>query len=158
MLVRFLIRDGLIVLVSATLWLAFAARSAGSDFVADLTGWVCGLLVFACAYLAHEWSHYLGAVAAGARVEVNPNLASGFLFSFGAEGNRLGQFVAMSLAGFAATAIAVVLVYTALPDAWLATRVARGGALFLALLGVVLELPLLLYGLATRSVPKQAAV
>jgi hypothetical protein len=39
-----------------------------------------------------------------------------------------------------------------------ATRVARGAALFLAFLGVVLELPLLLFALASGSVPAAAAV
>ena len=40
----------------------------------------------------------------------------------------------------------------------LPSRVARGGVLFLTFLGVVLELPLLLYALVTGSVPRQAAV
>ena len=158
MLLRFALRDLVIVTLAGVAWWAFAARSAGTDFVADLAGWIVGVLLFACAYLAHEWSHYLGAVAAGAKVGIGENLASGFLFSFGAEGNTLGQFVVMSLAGFAATAAAVAFFYLALPEAYLATRVARGGVVFLALLGVVLELPLLLYALATRSVPAQAAV
>lgn len=158
MLLRFAVRDLVIVSLAGLAWWALAARSAGTGFAADLSGWIVGILLFACAYLAHEWSHYLGAIAAGARVGVGENLASGFLFSFGAEGNTLGQFVVMSLAGFAATAAAIAFFYIALPDAYLATRVARGGALFLALLGLVLELPLLIYGLVTRSVPKQAAV
>ena len=115
-------------------------------------------MVFASAYVAHEWSHYLGALASGGHADLNTNLASGFLFSFPAEGNSLPQFVVMSLSGFAATAAAIAFVYLALPDAWLATRVARGGVVFLAMLGVVLELPLLLYGLAIRRVPGQAAV
>jgi Ca2+/H+ antiporter len=64
----------------------------------------------------------------------------------------------MSVSGFAATAAAVAFFYLGLPDEYLAARVARGGALFLALLGVVLELPLLLYGIARRDVPSQVAV
>ena len=100
----------------------------------------------------------LGAVAMGSRVSVGTNLASGFLFRFEAEGNSLAQFVVMSLAGFVATALALAVFYTQLPDAWLASRVARGGAVFLAFLGLTLELPLLLYGLAIRGVPRQVAV
>ena len=42
--------------------------------------------------------------------------------------------------------------------AYLASRVARGGTVFLALLGLVLELPLLLYGIAKGDVPSQVAV
>jgi hypothetical protein len=157
-LLRFLLRDLLIAALAVGLWSVMAELSSREGFSADFSGWVVGVLVFACAYLAHEWSHYLGAVATGSRVRLGTNLASGFLFSFGPDGNSLGQFVVMSLSGFVATAAAVAFVYLALPDAYLATRVARGGVLFLAFLGVVLELPLLLYALVTRSVPRQAAV
>ena len=158
MLARFLARDVAIVAATIVAWLALAPRSAGPGFVADLSGWIVGLLLFACAYLAHEWSHYLGALAMGSRVSIGTNLASGFLFSFEAEGNRLSQFVVMSVSGFAATAAAVAFFDLGLPDEYLAARVARGGALFLALLGVVLELPLLLYGIVRRDVPGQVAV
>ncbi|HPG24005.1 MAG TPA: hypothetical protein PLW10_00090 [Myxococcota bacterium] len=158
MLIRFALRDGTIFAVALALWWLLAARSAGGDFVADFAGWVTGLLLAVCAYLAHEWSHYLGAVAMGSRVSVGTNLASGFLFRFEAAGNSLAQFVVMSLAGFVATALALAVFYTQLPDAWLASRVARGGAVFLAFLGLTLELPLLLYGLAIRGVPRQVAV
>lgn len=158
MLLRFALRDLVIVALATSAWWGLAARSAEAGFVADLSGWIVGILLFACAYLAHEWSHYLGAVASGAAVGIGENLASGFLFSFGSEGNTLSQFVVMSLGGFVATGAAVAFFYLGLPDAYLATRVARGGVLFLALLGVTLELPLLLYALITRSVPKQAAV
>jgi hypothetical protein len=158
MLIRFAIRDASIAGVTAILWWALAHRSAGEGLAADLAGWVVGVMLFVCAYLAHEWSHLLGALATGSRVELGQRLASGFMFSFPAEGNRLSQFVAMSLAGFLATGLAITFYYVALPDTYLASRVARGGALFLGLLGIVLELPLLLYGIATRSVPAQAAV
>jgi hypothetical protein len=158
MLLRFLLRDSIILALSLSLWQLFAPRSAGADFIADFTGWVVGSMLGVCAYLAHEWSHYLGAVVMRSKVRVGENLASGFLFSFDSESNRLSQFVVMSLAGFAATALVVLAYYTWLPDAYLASRVARGGALFLAFLGVVLELPLLLAGVITRGVPKQVSV
>jgi len=111
-----------------------------------------------CAYLAHEWSHYLGAVAMRSKVATGTNLGSGFLFSFDAEENSLAQFVVMSLAGFVATALVVFAFYSFLPDEYLATRIARGSVLFLAFLGITLEVPLLSYGLFTRGVPKQVAV
>lgn len=158
MLARFVARDLIIVSLTIVLWWLLAEKSQGGGAVADLSGWVAGLMMGVCAYLAHEWSHYLGALAAGSRVEIGSHLASGFLFSFPAEGNSLGQFVMMSLAGFVATALSVWAFYSYLPDAYLATRVARGGALFLALLGVTLEFPLLMMALVTKSVPKQAAV
>lgn len=158
MLRRFLIRDGSIVGLAIGLWWLVAGLSAGTGWVADLSGWVAGLGFTACAYLAHEWAHYLGAVATGSKIPLGTNLASAFLFSFDAEENSLFQFVVMSVSGFAATAVAVWLFYGFLPDGYLATRVARGGVIFLSLLGVVLELPLLLYGIVTGGVPKQVSV
>jgi len=158
MLIRFLIRDVMIVGATGLAWWGLAARSAGTGLMADFSGWIVGLLLFACAYLAHEWSHYLGAVAMRSNVLVGTNLGSGFLFSFQPEGNSVAQFVVMSVSGFVATAAAVAFFYYGLPDEYLATRIARGGALFLAFLGVALEVPLLTYGLITRAVPKQVAV
>ena len=158
MLQRFLIRDGSIVGVALVVWWLAAPLSAGEGWVADLSGWVAGLLFTACAYLAHEWSHYLGAVVTRSRVPLGTNLSSAFMFSFDSDGNSLLQFVVMSVSGFVATAVAIYLFYGWLPDAYLASRVARGGVLFLALLGVVLELPLLLFGIATGGVPKQVSV
>ncbi len=158
MLARFALRDFLIIALTLTLWWLLAARSAGSGAVADFSGWLVGLLMGVCAYLAHEWSHYLGAVAMGSRVGVGTNLASGFLFSFESEGNSVSQFVVMSVSGFVATAAVLFAYYTYLPDAYLATRVARGGVVFLALLTVVLEIPLLLTGIFTKKVPAQVSV
>jgi hypothetical protein len=158
MLFRFLLRDSIIFAVALGLWWLLAARSAGEGMVADFAGWTTGLMLGVCAYLAHEWSHYLAAIAMGSTVRTGENLASGFLFSFDAEANTLSSFVVMSLAGFVATAAVVFAYYTFLPDAYLASRVARGGALFLAFLGIVLELPLLMAGVFTRSVPRQVAV
>lgn len=165
MLFRFLLRDSVIFGVALGLWWLLAARSAGEGMVADFAGWTTGLMLGVCAYLAHEWSHHsprargaLAAVAMGSMVRTGENLASGFLFSFDAEANTLAGFVVMSLAGFVATAAVVFAYYTFLPDAYLASRVARGGALFLAFLGIVLELPLLMAGVFTRSVPRQVAV
>lgn len=158
MLLRFALRDLSIVGLTFLLWGLLADKSAGQSALADLSGWVVGLLMFVCAYLAHEWSHYLGAIAMRSQVHTGTNLASGFLFSFDAEDNSLAQFVVMSISGFVATAAVIFAFYSFLPDAYLATRVARGGALFLAVLGVTLELPLLLTGIVTRRVPKQVAV
>lgn len=158
MLIRFVLRDLAIVALTLVLWWLLAARSAGSGPVADVAGWAAGLMMGVCAYLAHEWSHYLGGLAMRSQMQTGTNLASGFLFSFEAEGNSVAQFVVMSVSGFVATAVVLFAFYTYLPDAYLATRVARGGVVFLALLGIVLELPLLLTGVLTKRVPKQVAV
>ena len=158
MLYRFIARDLILVGAALGLWWMLAEGSAGTGMVADLSGWIAGLMMGVCAYLAHEWSHYLAAVAMRSRVQTGTNLASGFLFSFDAEGNRVSQFVVMSLAGFVATAAVLFAFYTYLPEPYLATRIARGSVVFLALLGVTLELPLLLVGVFTKRVPNQVAV
>ncbi len=161
MLGGFVIRDTVLVSLPLALWWLLAARSTDVGFLADFSGWVAGLMMGVCACLAHEWSPYIGAVAARSKVSVGTNLASGFLFSFDADENSLPQFGVMSLSGFLATALVVYASYASyafLPDAYFASRAARGGALFLAFLGLVLEAPLLLYGLATRGVPKSVAV
>ena len=158
MALRFLMRDLVLLALGVGLWAWLAEYSAGHGVLADFSGWIVGLTLGICAYLAHEWSHYLGALAMGAKLTVGTDLSSAFLFSFAAEENSVAQFFVMSVAGFIATALVLVFFYQGLPDEYLASRVARGSALFLALLGLTLELPLLLYGLATRSVPKQVSV
>lgn len=158
MALRFMMRDLVILALSLALWAWLAAYSAGGGALADLSGWVVGLMLGVCAYLAHEWSHYLGALAMGAKVTAGQSLSSPFLFSFDAEQNSVAQFFVMSVSGFLATALVLVFFYQGLPDEYLASRVARGGGLFLALLGLTLEVPLLLYGLVTRSVPKQVSI
>lgn len=158
MVLRFALRDLVILASTLVLWWTLAASSQGLGAVADFSGWLVGLMMFACAYLAHEWSHYLGGLAMGSDMKPGTSLGSPFLFSFESESNTLAQFVVMSISGFVATAAVVFAFYAYLPDAYLASRVARGGVLFLALLGVALELPLLVTGLVKGAVPKQVAV
>ena len=157
-LLGFLLRDTILVGLSLGLWWLLAPHSAGEGLVADFSGWVAGIALFICAYLGHEWSHYLGALASGSRVRSGERLTSAFLFSFDSEGNSLAQFVTMSLAGFAGTALLVAAYAFFLPDEYLASRIARGGVLFLAFLGLVLELPLLLAGVFQGAVPRQVSV
>lgn len=158
MLLRFAIRDALVVTAAAAVWQLAARHSGGTGAVADLAGLVAGLLVGAAGFVLHEWGHLLAGLAAGGTARINADLRSGFLFRFDADANTLRQFVVMSLGGFAATGALVWLVYALLPDGLLASRVARGAALFLAALGVVLELPLLLAAVWQGRIPRQAAV
>ncbi|RIL02587.1 MAG: hypothetical protein DCC71_16200 [Proteobacteria bacterium] len=158
MLLRFAIRDAAIALAATAVWLLAARHSGGAGALADLTGVVAGLLVGVTAAVSHEWGHLLAGAAAGGRMRINADLRSQFLFSFDADASTLRQFVVMSLGGFVVTGLFVWLVYALLPDGLLATRVARGAVLFLASLGFVIELPLLLVALARGRVPGVAAV
>ena len=158
MYAKFAARDASIIAIAVGTWWLIAARSAGTGFAADLSGFIAGLLVGFSATLLHEWGHLAAAVACGSVLQINHDLRSPFIYRFDPQHNSLAQFVIMSLGGFAVTAALVISVYVWLPDAWLASRVARGAVLFLAFLGVVLELPLFLFALATRRVPAAAAV
>jgi hypothetical protein len=109
-------------------------------------------------HVFHEWGHLATALALGAKVRAAGDLRAALTFSFDARANSLAQFLGMSLGGFIATGLAVWGAYALLPDGWLASRVARGSALFIASLGVFLELPLVGIALYRRAVPAEAAV
>jgi hypothetical protein len=155
---RFATRDLIVVAVSAGVWWLAAGRSAQSGALADFSGFVAGSLLGLSAFALHEWGHLLAAFAARSAVAPNRNLGSLFIFRFDAKRNSLGQFLVMSLGGFIVTGAVVWGAYTQLPDAYLAARVARGAALFLAFLGVTLELPLVALALYTRAVPAAVAL
>ena len=155
---RFARRDALIVAMAWVAWAVLARRSAGDGPFADLAGVVAGALFGAAAYVLHEWGHLLAGLAVGGVFGINANTRSPFAFRFDPDANRLGQFVVMSLGGFAVTAGAIAVAWGGLPDGLLATRVARGAVAFLATLTFGLELPLLLLGVARGRVPREAAV
>jgi hypothetical protein len=79
---------------------------------------------------------------------------SPFLFSYDAERNTRNQFLVMSLAGFAATAVFVVTFVLWMPQDQLAGRIALRAALVLAGLTVVIELPIFFRALLRNEVPR----
>jgi len=158
MFAKFAARDLGIVASALFVWWLLADRSAGSGPVSDFTGFVAGLLLGSTGFVLHEWGHLLGAFATGSAVEPNRKLAALFTFRFDALENSLKQFLIMSVGGFLVTAAIVWSFHVYLPDHLLASRVARGAALFLAFLGVFLELPLVIVALVRRSVPAAVAV
>jgi hypothetical protein len=155
---KFAARDAAIIAAALVFWWVAADLSGGSGALADFTGFVAGLLVGATGFILHEWGHLLAAFASRSAVEPNQKLRSGFIFSFDARSNSLGQFLVMSSGGFVVTAAIVWSFYAFLPDHLLATRIARGAALFLAFLGVTLEVPLVLMALHGRAIPAAVAV
>jgi hypothetical protein len=135
------------------LWWLGASLSAGSGPLADLLGVTLGLALGALGFMLHEWSHLAGAVLGGSRIESATRLRTKYLFSFDSKHNSRRQFLTMSAGGFVGTGLSVLAAYTLLPDAELASRVARGTVLFLAFLGLVLEIPLVLRGAFGKSLP-----
>jgi len=158
MYLKFAARDTLILALAAGLWWLLAARSAQPNTLADFSGFVVGMMLGITAFVLHEWGHVVGAFLSGSTMTVNQNLLSPYIFSYDSPHNSLRQFVIMSIGGFVVTAAIVAGYYLGLPDELLASRVARGAALFLAFLGVFLEVPLLLFALISRTVPEAAAV
>jgi hypothetical protein len=155
---RFAVRDAAIVGLALLLWWAASDLSQGAGALADFTGFVAGLMLGATGFVLHEWGHLIAAVAARSALRPGRRLGSPFIFSFDSRRNSLAQFVVMSLGGFAVTAAVVWAFYARLPDPLLATRIARGAALFLAFLGVTLEVPLLLVALWRRAIPAAVSV
>lgn len=155
---KFALRDALIVGTAAVVWWAAAHLSAGSGPLGDLTGVVAGALVGASGFVLHEWGHLLAAFAAGADARPNSHLKTTLMFSYDAEHSSLGQFLVMSIGGFAVTGFFLWLTQALLPDHLLATRVARGIVLFQVSLTVLLEFPLVAIALFRGRAPAEAGV
>lgn len=153
MLTRFALRDLAIAAVGVGLWWLTAGLSSGTGFVSDFFGVVAGVGLGICASIFHEWSHLSGALASRSTIRIAGSLRSFFVFSFDSRRNSRRQFLAMSFGGLLATAVAVWVAYALLPDGQLASRVARGLVLFLAFLGLAIEVPLVLWSLLRSDLP-----
>lgn len=146
-------RDASLVAAASLLFVFVGAFSRGAGPLADLAGVVAGTALGLMTFPLHEWGHFLGAVATRSRIEPAASLRAFFSFSFDSQRNSLRQFLAMSFGGWAGTALSVAVAYGALPDALLATRVARGLVLASVLLVALTEIPLIVRALATGRIP-----
>jgi membrane-associated protease RseP (regulator of RpoE activity) len=158
MFAKLLLRDLLIAALVIGAWWLAAPLSAGSGPAADVSGALLGIGFFVVVHLAHEWGHVVGARLTGSRIAAPARLSSPFLFSFDSRHNSQRQFVIMSLSGFVVTGLAVYVAYWLLPDAWLATRVARGMVVFSASLTLLLEVPLLTASLLAGRILEKVEV
>jgi hypothetical protein len=124
-LLKFLFRDGAIILATGALW-AFVdgAGVAFQVFVAVMTA--------LCGYLVHEWGHLFGCWFRRSRVEIPARATSLFLFNFDVGCNDRRQFNAMAMGGFIASTVYVILLAMLLPLELLAGKVAMA----LAVIGV----------------------
>jgi len=152
MYVKLAARDLTILAVTLALW-TIDARGGGT-----IVAIAAGIGTGACAFLFHEWGHLLGALLTGGVFAPPARLASPFLFSFDSRRNAPRQFILMSLSGFAATGIFLVVFALALPLDRLAGKVGMGIALTLAALTVVIEFPLLGRVLAGKAIPSAVEV
>jgi hypothetical protein len=141
-LARLALRDAAVLAVTLSVWAVDAGlRDAGSGALAIGVALLAGALATLCGYLVHEWGHLLGARAAGAVVHLPCGPAALFLFRFDADRNGRREFLAMSLGGFVASALAIAALL------WLLPLDALSGRISLGLVGVgvlatfVLEVP-----------------
>jgi hypothetical protein len=151
---RFLARDALVGVLLMLAWRADGdLRAAHADGLAAMgVGLAAGLLTTLIGFFAHEWGHLLGALSANGVVHAPRRISSPFLFFFDVARSDRRAFLAMSYGGYAASALALVVIMSAVPwrtlsglTALVATslgvlatfaievpttiRVARGGAL-----------------------------
>jgi hypothetical protein len=150
---RFVIRDVTILVGTiVTWWLgSTVARETGLASALSITA---GIGAAVCAYNLHEWGHLIGAHLTNSVYVPAKRLISPFLFSYDADRNSRGQFLIMSLGGFAATAIFVAAFLLFMPQDQTAGRIALRGALLLAGLTVVIEFPIFFRALLGKTVPR----
>ena len=150
---RFAIRDLTILLGTVALWWLSLSAEPQTALRSALSI-AAGLGAALCAYNLHEWGHLIGAHFTQSVYVPAKRLVSPFLFSYDAERNTKRQFLLMSLAGFAATALFVAGFVLFMPQDQQAGRIALRGALILAGLTVVIELPIFFRALFGSKVPR----
>lgn len=151
-----LARDLLLVAATLGVWRLDAGLRGEPGVLAAGVAVAAGVLAALCGYLVHEWGHLLAALAAGSRVHFPDRVASTFLFFFDTQHNDRGRFVAMSLGGFAASAVAVPLLFLMLPAGALSTWVALALVVAGVIATLVLELPPFFRVLAGAPLPRGA--
>jgi membrane-associated protease RseP (regulator of RpoE activity) len=151
---RMLVRDALLLLLTGLVWRADAALRGEPGALPALVGVAAGALAAIAVYLAHEWGHLLAARAAGSRVHYPERVTSTFLFFFDVGANDRRQFLAMSLGGFAASAIALPLLFESVPAGALSSWVAMGLAAAGLVATIATELPPFLRVLRGAPLPR----
>jgi hypothetical protein len=149
----FVIRDLTILIGTIAGWSLSLSVAPGTRLASALSiGAGVGATI--CAYNLHEWGHLIGAHLTRSVYVPARRLISPFLFSYDADRNTRRQFLIMSLAGFAATALFVVAFLLWMPQDQQAGRIALRGALVLAGLTGVIELPIFFRALLGNTVPR----
>ena len=150
---HFAIRDVSILVATIVAWVLSLSAEPGTT-AASVFGVSAGVGAAICAYNLHEWGHLLGARLTHSVYVPAKRIISPFLFAYDAEENTRAQFLGMSLAGFAATALFVLGFWLFMPQDQEAGRVALRGALILASLTVIIEFPIFFRALLGSSVPR----
>jgi hypothetical protein len=149
----FVMRDLTILIGTIGAWSLSLSVEPGTRLASALSI-SAGVGATICAYNLHEWGHLVGAHLTHSVYVPARRLISPFLFSYDAEHNTRRQFLIMSLGGFAATALFVVAFASWMPQDQQAGRIALRGALVLAGLTVIIELPIFFRALLGNTVPR----
>jgi len=111
---RLLLRDLTIVALTGCLWW-FESHSDASGTGRVVLGVLAGLTTGVVGFLAHEWGHAIGSRLSKATIYYADRITSPFLFFFDTTKNTKRQFVAMSIGGYLASALALVAAVALLP-------------------------------------------
>ena len=153
MFAGFVARDLGILGATIVLWVVSVRMEPGTT-LSSVVAASAGVGAAICAFNLHEWGHLIGAWLTDSVFTPAKRLISPFLFAYSAEENTKRQFLVMSLAGFAATAVYMAAFWLWMPQDQLAGRVAFRGAAILASLTVILEFPIFFRALLGSTVPK----
>lgn len=152
-----LLRD--LALVAAAVALLVASRSleGGLSPLRVPVALIAGAMLALVGYLVHEWGHLIAALASRSVVHLPDRIAAVFLFRFDTGVNDRRQFVWMSMGGFVASALVVLLYAAVLSSGALADRVALGLTALGVLATLVLEVPTAWRVLRGGALPEGAA-
>ncbi len=147
---KYIVRDLLFFITTAVLWLV------ASDSSEAALQWAGGTTLGFCAHLAHEWSHLVGAAIGRSTYAAASRIYSPFLFGYNAADNTRAQFLLMSVCGFIATAVVIGAFIAILPLDTLRGTIALNVALFFAALTLFIELPIAIWVLCGKNIPRLA--
>lgn len=134
---KFAVRDLVILAVCLGCWqLEAALRAPGWQLLPILAAVLAAVVTTLVGLLFHEWGHLAGAAFLHSAVGSPRKLVTPFLFYFDTERNNGRQFVGMSLGGFLASGVFVLLLLALLPLHSLAGKL----TLLFVIIGVVATL------------------
>ena len=133
------------------IWMSAFGLFAAADSWAALTG--LGLATLLCVMsgiiaglttttLAHEWFHWLGAWLSGGSYDI-PAKSGLFVYDWDFEQNDVRKFLIMSVAGSVGGALAVALLWNALPADTLGRAALRAAAIGSFVFAAAIEWPVL---------------
>lgn len=139
--------------ITALFWIADSALRGRAGITPRVVGFAAGAGTGVSAFLLHEWGHLFGALASGGVAHPERRRWSPFLFNFDVGRSSRGQFIAMSMGGFTATALSTAAILVLAPRRSLSGRVALAATAAGLAVTAALELPTFFRVLAGGPLP-----